>query len=111
MPKKSFTESPLMKFLPADAQAQPEEQTAKPAAPAETEKPQQITRQASEYKAEADHYEPRNRRVQLLMRHSVYDGIQYIAKKRKQSVNNLVETVLADFIEQTKLLDKQTKKG
>ena len=111
MPKKSFTESPLMKFLPADAQEQPEAQTAKPAAPAEKEKPQQITRLAPEYKAVADHYEPRSRRVQLLMRPSIYAGIQYIAKRRKQSANNLIETVLADFIEQVKMLDEQTKKG
>jgi hypothetical protein len=104
MPNKTFSESPLMKFLPADAQAKPE--TAKPAAA----KPQ-ITRQVTEYKAAADFYEPRSRRVQLLMRPSIYTGIQYIAQRRKQSANNLIETVLAEFIAQTKAEDEQTKKG
>jgi len=111
MPKKDFSKSelltnPVAKFLPAENQAKPE---AKPAA-ANTPKPQ-ITRQVTEYKAAADYYEPRSRRVQLLMRPSIYTGIQHIAQKRKQSANNLIETVLAEFIAQTKAEDEQTKKG
>lgn len=118
MTKKSFTESAVMQFVTPAAEAQAQPETAKPAKrkqaktePAEEAAPQQITRQAPEFKASADRYEPRSRRVQLLMRPSIYAGIQYIAKRNRQSTNNLIETVLADYIEQVKMLDEQKKKG
>lgn len=112
MPKKSFTESPLMSFITPDETKQEtakEEAKREAAAPA-AQAPKQRTHMASEYKATADFYEPRSRRVQLLMRPSIYSGIQRIAKRNHQSTNNLIETVLADFISQMKAAD-ELKKG
>ena len=115
MSKKDFSmsermNSPVTKFLPAEPQAKPE--TAKPVTATDAAQPRkQITRQASEYKADADRYEPRNRRVQLLMRPRIYESIKSIAKHKKQSMNNLIETVLEDFIEQEKAQGEQTKRG
>jgi len=114
MPKKDFStsermNSPVTMFLPAEAQAKPE--TAE-AAPAATEAPRkQITRRAAEYKAKVDPYEPRTKRVQLLMRPRIYESIRSIAKHEKQSMNNLIETVLEKYIEQTKAQGEQTKRG
>ena len=62
----------------------------------------------SKYVAAVDPYdEPRNRRVQLLMRPSLYTGLKYIATRRKQSINNLVENILSEYVER----EKQAKNG
>lgn len=40
--------------------------------------------------------ELRDRRTQLLFKQSVYKRAEYIAKKRKCSVNNLIETLILE---------------
>ena len=92
MPKKDFSASPLMQFIPpAPAKAnEAPEQMPEPGDQTETR-----------HYAEKNWAEPRTRRVQLLMRPSVYTGIQSIADQQKTSFNHLVETVLAEFIAKT----------
>lgn len=51
-----------------------------------------------EYFAKPNKEEPRSRRVQLLVRPSVYTSIREIAHWRLQSVNNLIEEILSDYL-------------
>lgn len=92
MPKKDFSASPLMQFLPQNTE------------PAEANKPP-AQMPATEYQrhiAEKSWADPRTRRVQLLMRPSIYADIQSIAEQKMTSFNHLVETVLEDFITKTR---------
>lgn len=43
--------------------------------------------------------EPRSRRVQLLMKPSIYNALQEIARANGQSINNLIETAAQQIIE------------
>ena len=101
MPKKDFSASPLMQFLPQNTEH------AKPAKAKETPPmmpppmPEPEDQTAMRHYAEKSWAEPRTRRVQLLMRPSVYAGIQAIADQQMTSFNHLVETVLAEFIAKT----------
>ena len=51
-----------------------------------------------EYFAKPDTEEPRSRRVQLLIKPSIYKEIRGIAHWKRQSVNNLMEEILADYL-------------
>ena len=71
--------------------------------PEQAEAKNQEPRAGSKYVAAVDPYnEPRSRRVQLLMRPSLYSGLKYLSTKRKQSINNLIEGILLDYIDQVK---------
>lgn len=100
MAKKDFSAiermtNPVSKFIPKSStedHAQPEPQTE----PTES-------KQGNRYVAAADPFtEPRSRRVQLLMRPSLYSGLKYIATRRKQSINNLVENILAEYVDRAR---------
>ena len=52
-----------------------------------------------EYFAKKDTEETRSRRVQLLVKPSIYKRIRGIAHWQKQSVNNLFEEILTEYIE------------
>ena len=52
-----------------------------------------------EYFAKPDTEETRSRRVQLLVKPSIYKRIRGIAHWQKQSVNNLFEEILTEYIE------------
>lgn len=106
MPKKDFSKlermnTPLNNIIaPAAAPATP------PATQPKTQ-PEKATEtatagQKARYSADIDRYEPRSRRVQLLMRPSIYTGIQHIADQQHISMNHLIENILADHIAQTK---------
>lgn len=51
-----------------------------------------------EYFAKPDAEETRSRRVQLLIKPSIYKEIRGIAHWKRQSVNNLLEEILADYL-------------
>lgn len=106
MPNKDFSNlermnSPLSKFLP---NVEPETPQTEPQAEPEH-------RAGSKYVAAVDPFnEPRNRRVQLIMRPSLYAGLRYLATRRKSSVNNLVESILLDYIERMREEAENAKK-
>lgn len=50
--------------------------------------------------------EVKSKRVQLLMQPSVYEKIQNIAKKEKQSINNLINITLQNILETTEQNNK-----
>lgn len=51
-----------------------------------------------EYFAKKDTEESRSRRVQLLIKPSIYNEIRGIAHWKRQSFNNLIEEILADYL-------------
>ena len=51
------------------------------------------------YISEPDKGETRSRRVQLLVKPSIYNGIREIAYRKRQSVNNLIEEIFSGFLE------------
>ena len=51
-----------------------------------------------EYFAKPDTEETRSRRVQLLIKPSIYKEIRGIAHWKRQSFNNLIEEILADYL-------------
>jgi len=51
-----------------------------------------------EYFAKPDTEEARSRRVQLLVKPSIYKEIRGIAHWKRQSVNNLMEEILAEYL-------------
>lgn len=109
MPKKDFSASPLMQFIPPAPAAEPAKKRHEtpPKMPPQMPRCLELEDAEPEDQTYTRHYaeknwaEPRTRRVQLLMRPSVYTGIQAIADQQKTSFNHLVETVLADFIAKT----------
>lgn len=46
--------------------------------------------------------EKRDRRVQLVLRPSLVSGLKYVAKSKKQSMNNLIEEILTEYINRAK---------
>ena len=52
-----------------------------------------------EYFAKKDTEETRSRRVQLLIKPSIYKEIREIAYRKRQSVNNLIEEIFSGFLE------------
>lgn len=50
------------------------------------------------YKAEMDIRNPRGRRVQLLFRQNVHADLKAIAEAQGRSFNNLVESILIDYL-------------
>lgn len=117
MPKKDFSTSdrltkPVDQFLkPATA---PAENPPKPAYkyPAVEEKVYPPPSSMPEPRTEADHWEPRTRRVHLIMKPSVYSGINHMAKKNRQSFNHFVETLLEAVLAEAKRGEaKQQGKG
>ena len=51
------------------------------------------------YVSEPDKKETRSRRVQLLVKPSIYNGIREIAYRKRQSVNNLMEAIFSGYLE------------
>ena len=45
-----------------------------------------------------DPFETRSKRVQLLMRPTFFSTIRYIANMKHMSIDNLIESILFDFI-------------
>ncbi|MBR4428687.1 MAG: hypothetical protein IKS78_04955 [Clostridia bacterium] len=95
---------------PADQTAAPERRQRKPAQDAaEAEERARIAAHNArfksapptppEYFAKPDTEETRSRRVQLLVKPSIYKRIRGIAHWQKQSVNNLFEEILTEYIE------------
>lgn len=110
MQKKDFSTSERMN-KPVDMFL-PHAETDTPQADPQTEPPVEIEHRAgSKYVAAVDPYnEPRNRRVQLIMRPSMYAGLKYLAARRKSSVNNLVESIVAEYIERMRTEAENAKK-
>lgn len=111
MPKKDFSTSdrltkPVDQFLkPAAA---PAENPPKPAYKYPAPPPFSMP----EPRTEADHWEPRTRRVHLIMKPSVYSGINHMAKKNRQSFNHFVETLFEAVLAEAKRGEaKQQGKG
>lgn len=51
-----------------------------------------------EYRAAEDHEEPRSRRVQLLLKPSIFNGIKTVAHWKRQSVNHFLEDILTEYL-------------
>lgn len=51
-----------------------------------------------EYRALPDHDEARKRRVQLIMKPSIFNQVREIAHSRQQSINNLFEEIVALYL-------------
>lgn len=45
-----------------------------------------------------DPFETRSKRVQLLMRPTVFSTIRYIANLKHMSINNLIESIILEYI-------------
>ena len=61
---------------------------------------QYISTPPAKYRTSADMYNPRGRRVQLLFRHNIHAELRAIAHSKGQSLNNLVEEILTDYLKQ-----------
>ena len=107
MPKKPFTDSAALQFMPPTGNdaapakptsKQPEKEYKHP----EPEERVYPPPSSFQVQAEADHWEPRTRRVHLIMKPSVYSGINHMARKNRQSFNHFVETLLEAVLAEAK---------
>lgn len=92
MSKKKLLDSignPAELFISTAAQREPMEQDSTPSRP---------IRPAQGYKANPEYIETRSQRVQLLMQPSLYRELKRAAKKQKRSANDLIHTILEDYI-------------
>lgn len=99
----NFKNSPLAQFVtePATAEKQAPHRRRSDADRA------RIAAENAQYKdapkwntrAAMDNAEPRSRRVQLLMKPSIYAALLEIASANRQSINNLIETAAQQIIE------------
>lgn len=100
MPSKNYTgadtraAAALSKFVP-NTTPEPQQQT---------EAPDELTeKKGCMYVAAPDPFtEKRDRRVQLVLRPSLVSGLKYVAKSKKQSMNNLIEEILTEYINRAK---------
>lgn len=85
----------------------PTEPQAEPSTENESPTPQKV---GSKYVAAVNPYEgPRTRRVQLLMRPGLYTGLKHIATRKKQSINNLIECILIEYVDQERQAEEKGK--
>lgn len=103
-----FKNSPLTQFITEPPKPTAPEVAKKTTARKRTDADRaRIAAENAQYKANPqwntraamDSSEPRSRRVQLLMKPSIYNALLDIASTNAQSVNNLIETALQQFIE------------
>lgn len=95
MAKKSFnTINPAERFISIPEAEEPTPQRAIPAAPQGPNKP------PKGYKVNPEYIETKSRRVQLLIQPSVYEAIKEKAQAQGQSVNNLINDILSDYVKE-----------
>ena len=69
---------------------------------------QKLIRQQPNFRREkSDSAEPRSRRVQLLLKPSIYDRLQEIAREENVSVNQIAERAFLSYAENHKSEDVQ----
>lgn len=92
MSKKKLLDSignPAELFISTQPEREPEQDS----------KPARAGRPLQGYKANPDYIETRSQRVQLLMQPSLYQKLKKAAKKQKRSANDLIHTILEEYIE------------
>ena len=57
---------------------------------------------APQYRAAINYAQPRTRRVQLIVRPDLFDQITAAAHAQGQSLNNLIETIIIEYLERSK---------
>lgn len=102
----SFKNSPLAQFVsePATAEKQTPHRRRSDADRARIAAENAQYKDAPKWKTRApmDNAEPRSRRVQLLMKPSIYEALQEIASVNAKSINNLMEEAARLLIEDYK---------
>ena len=110
MQNKSFSTAERVS-APLDniTQAVPAANTPPPKPEKTEEKQTRTARTALRYTADIDRFEPRTKRFQALMKPSVYENIRRIAERKRQSINNYIESVLEAEIDRERAEYEQNR--
>lgn len=94
MAKKSFKDNPALNFITPPAPARPAPSAA--AGPAGVQK----TAPEAPLKPNPLYVETKSKRVQLLMQPGLHARLKELAGRRRQSLNDLIHTVLSGWAEE-----------
>lgn len=87
MAKKSFMDSPALRFITANEEEKPQKE--EKIAPKKEELPKG-------YKISPVYIETKSRRLQLLLKPSIFKKLKQTADKKRTSVNDLVNSILEE---------------
>ena len=96
MSKKSFRDNPALQFMSRAEEVSREE---KSVAAAEVKEMHQVKEIANSFRAVPMAFEAKSKRFNMLIRPSVFANLKQMAENKGTSVNDLINTIVENYIE------------